>query len=156
MNGQDVNKLFREYGRTLGCVESFTGGEFAHEITKYSGASHFFKGGFVTYATEEKNRILGIGYDLIDRVGVVSQEVAGEMAGHAKFLLNVDYCISFTGNAGPEAMEDKPVGRVFIGITAYETTQVFQYDFEGTREEIVNQAIEEGIKKLLEILENRK
>lgn len=156
MNGQDINKAFRKYGRTLGCVESFTGGAFAYEITKFSGASHFFKGGLVTYATEEKNRLLSISYDLVDRVGVVSQEVAAEMANHAKVLLNVDYCISFTGNAGPEAMEDKPVGRIYIGVSMYGTTQVFQYDFEGSRDEIVQQAIKKGIKILLKNLVDRK
>ena len=77
MNVVTINKLFREYGRTLGSVESFTGGLFAREITKVSGASHFFKGALVTYASEEKNRILGISYDVIDQYGVVSREVAG-------------------------------------------------------------------------------
>lgn len=156
MNGLDVNKLFRLYGRTLGSAESFTGGKFASEISKYSGASHFYKGGFVTYATEEKVRILGIKYDLIDQVGVVSQEVAAEMAGHAKSLLNVDYCVSFTGNAGPTAMEGKPVGEIYIGISSYETTKVFAFHFNGTREEIQNQAIEKAIELLLQILEERK
>jgi PncC family amidohydrolase len=156
MNGLDVNKLFREYGRTLGSVESFTGGKFASEITKYSGASHFYKGGLVTYATEEKVRLLGIKYDLIDMVGVVSQEVAGEMAGHAKALLNVDYCVSFTGNAGPSAMEGKPVGEIYIGIAVYETVKVFAFNFSGTREEIQQQAIDKAIELLLQILEERK
>ena len=59
MTAERINKLFREYGYTLGSVESFTGGGFADAITSISGASHFFKGALVTYATEEKNRILG-------------------------------------------------------------------------------------------------
>ena len=100
MTSADINRLFREKGRTLGSVESFTGGGFAKDITSVSGASHFFKGALVTYATEEKARILGIPYTDIDQYGVVSQEIAGQMAGHGKALLNVDYCVSFTGNAG--------------------------------------------------------
>ena len=54
-------------------------------------------------------------YSEIDTYGVVSQEIAGQMASHGKNLLNVDYCVSFTGNAGPTAMEGKPVGEVYIG-----------------------------------------
>ena len=54
MDKFELNKLFREKGRTLGSVESFTGGRFASEVTSVSGASHFFKGALVTYATEEK------------------------------------------------------------------------------------------------------
>ncbi len=141
MTKEEINKLFREKGRTLGSVESFTGGLFASEITSVSGASHFFKGALVTYATEEKQRILGIPYSDIDAYGVVSQEIAGQMAGHGKSLLNVDYCVSFTGNAGPSAMEGKPVGEVYIGVAYEDKAQVFAYHLEGTREEIQKQAI---------------
>ena len=48
---QDINSLFREKGLTLGSVESFTGGLFAREITAVPGASKFYKGALVTYAT---------------------------------------------------------------------------------------------------------
>lgn len=141
MTSERINSLFREYGRTLGSVESFTGGSFASEVTRVSGASHFFKGALVTYATEEKNRLLGISYDAIDKFGVVSQEVAAEMASHAKALLNVDYCVSFTGNAGPSAMENKPVGEVYVGIAFYDKVQVFALNLEGDRKNIQNKAI---------------
>ena len=142
MDSAGINKLFREKGRTLGSVESFTGGSFAKEITSVSGASHFFKGALVTYATEEKNRLLGISYKDIDEFGVVSKEVAGQMASNGKKLLNVDYCVSFTGNAGPSAMEDKPVGEIHIGIAFSDTAQVYSFNLEGTRQEIQDKAIE--------------
>lgn len=141
MTSADINKLFRDKGRTLGSVESFTGGGFAKDITSVSGASHFFKGALVTYATEEKARILGIPYSDIDSYGVVSQEIAGQMASNGKRLLNVDYCISFTGNAGPTAMEGKPVGEIYIGVAFYDKVQVFSYHLNGSREEIQKEAI---------------
>ncbi len=141
MTSQELNKLFREKGRTLGSVESFTGGGFAKAITEVSGASHFFKGALVTYATEEKNRLLGVSYKDIDEFGVVSKEIAGQMASNGKKLLNVDYCISFTGNAGPSAMEGKPVGEIHIGIAFLDKAQVFSFNLEGSREEIQGKAI---------------
>lgn len=141
MDSIGINKLFREKGRTLGSVESFTGGAFAKEVTSISGASHFFKGALVTYATEEKNRLLGISYKDIDEFGVVSKEVAAQMASNGKKLLNVDYCVSFTGNAGPSAMEDKPVGEIHIGVAFADTAQVHTFNLEGSREEIQNKAI---------------
>ena len=141
MDSVGINKLFREKGRTLGSVESFTGGSFAKEITSVSGASHFFKGALVTYATEEKNRLLGISYKDIDEFGVVSKEVAAQMASNGKKLLNVDYCVSFTGNAGPSAMEGKPVGEVHIGIAFSDTAQVYSFNLEGSRKEIQDKAI---------------
>lgn len=82
MDSKQINELFRKYGRTLGSVESFTGGLFASDITRVPGASHFYKGGLVTYATDEKVRLLGISYEDVDNYGVVSQEIAGQMAGH--------------------------------------------------------------------------
>ena len=141
MDKFELNKLFREKGRTLGSVESFTGGGFAKEITSVSGASHFYKGALVTYATEEKARILGIPYVDIDTYGVVSKEIAAQMGSIGKKLLNVDYCVSFTGNAGPSAMEGKPVGEIHIGLAYYDTVQVHSYQLEGSREEIQNKAI---------------
>ncbi len=156
MTKEDINKLFREHGRTLGSVESFTGGLFASEIVSVSGASHFYKGGLVTYTNETKNRILGIKYDDIDQYGVVSQEIAGQMVGHAQRLLNVDYCISFTGNAGPEAMEGKKVGEIYIGIAAYDLARVFRFELEGSREEIARKAVEIGFELIGNFLLERK
>lgn len=141
MTVKELNVLFREYGLTLGSVESFTGGLFAKSITEVSGASHFYKGGLVTYATEEKNRILGIPYTVIDEFGVVSKEVASLMAANAKKILNVDYCVSFTGNAGPEAMENKPVGLVYIGIAYNDKVDVYEYHLAGDRNSIQNQGV---------------
>lgn len=141
MDKFELNKLFREKGITLGSVESFTGGKFASEITSVSGASQFFKGALVTYANEEKVRVLAIPQSEIDTYGVVSREVGGQMAANGKNILNVDYCVSFTGNAGPEALEGKPVGEIHIGIAFSRCLQVFSYQLEGTREQIQNKAI---------------
>ena len=148
MTVEEINKLFREYGRTLGSVESFTGGLFARSITEVAGASHFYKGGLVTYASEEKNRLLGISYEVIDEFGVVSKEVASLMAASAQKVLNVDYCVSFTGNAGPTAMENKPVGLVYIGVAFYDKVEVYEFNLKGDRNFIQKQ----GVINALEIL----
>ena len=148
MTAEELSNLFKEYGRTLGAAESFTGGAFAASITAIPGASKFFKGSLVTYATEEKIKLLGIDPERIEQFGVVSQEIGGDMTMHAKYILDTDYAISFTGNAGPEAMEGKPVGEIYIGVTAYQTTQVFKYLLKGSREDIVKQALQLGYNHL--------
>ena len=147
----EINKLFRERGLTLGSVESFTGGMFAKEITAVSGASKFYKGGLVTYATEEKARLLGISKDDIEQYGVVSEQIAYQMAENGRDLLDVDVCVSFTGNAGPEAMEGKPVGEIYIGLSSKDGTLVFPYMLKGTR----NFIQEEGVKNALEIIKEK-
>lgn len=147
----EINKLFRERGLTLGSVESFTGGMFAKEITAVSGASKFYKGGLVTYATEEKARLLGISKDDIEEYGVVSEQIAYQMAENGRDLLDVDVCVSFTGNAGPEAMEGKPVGEIYIGLSSKDGTLVFPFMLKGTR----NSIQEEGVKNALEIIKEK-
>ena len=151
----ELKEEFVKRGRTLGCVESFTGGLFAREMTRIPGASKFFKGGIVTYATEVKTRLCGVSEYAVKQFGVVSQEVAMEMAAHGKHLLNVDYCISFTGNAGPDAMEGKPVGEIYIGVCAYELARIQKFQLSGSREEIQNKAIELGIEMLKALLEEK-
>ena len=153
---EEISNLFKEYGRTLGSVESYTGGLFASKITSIPGASHFFKGSLVTYATEEKNRLLSIPYADLDKNGVVSNETAATMAGRGAKLLNVDYCISFTGNAGPSTMEGKPVGQVHIAVNAYDACFSFEFHFEGTRSEIQEQSIIVGCELLKNILIEKK
>ncbi len=155
MDAKRLNELFREKGRTLCSAESFTGGNFAGEVTKVPGASHFFKGAFVTYFTEAKVKLLGIPYEDLDKYGVVSSETAMQMASRARLILKTDYAVSFTGNAGPDTMEGKPAGEVYIGITSYKKTQTYRLNLEGSREEVVRQAIDFALSMLEKaILEN--
>ena len=143
-----VNKYLEELGMTLGSVESFTGGLFASSITSVGGASKVFKGSYITYATEEKIKLLQIPENIIQQFGVVSKEVAYYMANNGRQLLNVDVCVSFTGNAGPDAMEGKPVGEIHIGIATAEAAQIYSLNLQGDRNEIREQAVEFALKKL--------
>ncbi len=142
----------KKYNATIGCVESFTGGEFAAAMTEIPGASKVFKGGLITYTNEEKIRLLGLNYDFIDEFGVVSEECAREMAHRGRALLNCDYCVSFTGNAGPDALEGKPVGLIYIGISTYTRTNVYKYQLEGTRNEIQQKALLISLDLLIEMI----
>ena len=141
INAQDINKLFRDKDLSLGSIESFTGGLFAKEMTAVPGASKFYKGGLVTYATEEKVRLLGIAQDDVDQYGVVSKEIAYQMAKLGREKLNVDCCVSFTGNAGPDTMENKPVGEVYIGLATPQKVEAFGYQLDGSRQEIQEKAV---------------
>ena len=142
MSFKEIQDLFIKKGWTIGSIESFTGGLFAKEVTSVPGASKYYKGTIVTYATSEKERLLGISHEDVTKYGVVSKEIAEQMAYYGRDLLDVDVCISFTGNAGPDAMEDKPVGEIFIGVSTCEGTKVFPYHLKGERFEIQSQAIE--------------
>lgn len=149
MSFEELKKYFVEQGLTLGSIESFTGGLFASTVTKVPGASNFFKGSIVTYATEEKERLLGISHEDVEKYGVVSKQIAEQMAVYGRDVLDVDVCISFTGNAGPSAMENKKVGEIYIGLAKDEKVEVFPFLLEGNRQQIQEQAVQEALKILL-------
>lgn len=137
---------------SISSVESFTVGGFANAIGSISGISAVYCGSLVSYQTRIKRDVLGIEQEIIDRYGVVSKEVAGLMAIDGQEMFDSDVCISFTGNAGPTAMEGKPVGLIYIGVAHDGNIHTFCYELEGSREEIKKQAISLGIEKILEIL----
>ena len=118
-------EAYKEKGLTLGSVESMTGGLFSAKFTEIPGSSAVFKGGIVTYSVEEKINIVGVKKETIGKYGVVSEEVAKEMAEKGRKLLNVDVCVSVTGNAGPTCEPGgKPVGCFYVAVATKDTTTV--------------------------------
>ncbi|WP_044600443.1 CinA family protein, partial [Candidatus Stoquefichus massiliensis] len=117
-----------------------------------SGISAVYRGSLVSYQTRVKRDVLKIDEKVIHQFGVVSNEVAGLMAIQGQRMFDSDLCISFTGNAGPTAMEGKPVGLVYIGIAFQEKIHTFCFELSGGREDIKKQAILLGIEKILNIL----
>ncbi|MCX5774839.1 MAG: CinA family protein [Firmicutes bacterium] len=142
-------------GLTLGSVESLTGGLFSATVTGIPGASKVYRGTIVAYSEDEKTKLLGIKYGLIAKHGVVSAAVALAMATAGLKILNVAVCVSFTGNAGPDALDGLPVGTVYLGIATSKETKVISLQLKGTRNAIRKQcvqiALDESI-KLAEVL----
>ena len=146
-------EVLLEKGYTLGSVESMTAGLFASTFVKTPGSSKVFKGGLVTYAVEEKIKLLGIEENLINYFGVVSKEVAGEMASKGQKALNVDVCVSITGNAGPTVEPGgQPVGRAYIGIVIKDKKCVFEENLRGNRNKIRERAVLALRERLLNLL----
>lgn len=148
---KELVEILRRQELTISCAESLTGGLFASSICEIPGVSKIFKGGVVTYWNEIKNRVLDVPKKVIEECGVVSADCASYMAKGVKNLYKTDISISFTGNAGPDVMEGKPVGLVYIGLCYKDTTYVFEYYFEGTRNDIRRKCVEEGFKRILEL-----
>ena len=136
-----VNKL-KELHLTIGSIESMTGGLFASNITSVPGASKVFKGSVVSYSVLIKENVVGVKKETIDKFGVVSSNVAYEMAEKGRKLLDVDICVSVTGNAGPTAEPgEEGVGVVYLGISSKEGTRTIRKQFNGNREEIRQQTL---------------
>lgn len=145
----ELAKALIKYNISISSVESFTVGNFAAMLGSIPGISKVYKGSLVTYQSNTKERLLGISHEVIEKYGVVSKEIASLMCINGKQILDSDICVSFTGNAGPDAMEGKPVGLVYIGIL-YEGVNIYELKLKGTRQEIQQQAMDFVIRKLIE------
>jgi len=136
-----VGTMLRERGLSVATMESCTGGLLASTITDVGGSSSYFKGGFVAYTAEMKIA-LGVDEGLVRRHGVVSQEVALDMARAARRRLETDFGIGITGVAGPEPLEEKPVGTIHIGLDDPDTSgQGISYTFAQSRAAIKRRAV---------------
>ena len=139
----DLLQSLADKGKTLGSIESMTGGLFAAQATDIPGASNVFKGAIVSYSEEVKIKALGVDPNIIDEHGVVSALVAQQMAAKGREVLGVDIALSITGNAGPTAEPgDAPIGQVYLGLATKDGVWSFGYKFEGTRQEIRQKAVE--------------
>ncbi len=150
-----VAEKLRSRGQTLAVAESCTGGLLAKTLTDVPGASAFFRGGVVTYATDTKTTILGVPAELIEWSGVVSAPCAIEMARGAAKRFRADFALSTTGIAGPDGGTNlTPVGTVFIGLCTPAGTRSIRFCAKGTtREEIRDEAVVAALSFLAEALE---
>lgn len=101
-------------------------------ITDISGASEWFKQGWVVYSNESKMRELGVEKTAFDEgeAGAVSHEVAIQMAKGARYQSDSDVAISITGIAGPGgATAEKEVGRVHVAVVTGDYFLVRRMDF---------------------------
>lgn len=144
-----VAKLLTDKGYSLGTAESCTGGKIAAKMTALPGASAYFKGGIVSYATSVKIDVLQVSEDLIREFSVVSEEVAKAMAVGAKELLHTNFAVATTGNAGPTKGEsDADVGTVCIAIATPTRVVAETYRMGSHRERIVQKSVNKAFEML--------
>ncbi|MBL4861990.1 MAG: CinA family protein, partial [Crocinitomicaceae bacterium] len=137
-----VGDLLIKEDLTLGTVESCTGGAMANEIVSIAGASQYFRGSFVSYANEIKTSLVGINKDDINKHGAVSETIVKQMAQNGREKLNVDYCLSTSGIAGPNGgTEQKPVGLVWIGMAGPSGVVAKKFQFGNARDRNVRRTI---------------
>ena len=149
----ELMKSLKEKKLTITAAESLTGGMFQQELTSIAGASSVFKGGIVCYSNEVKQHVLQVKPETLEKHGAVSAQCAKELAENAARLLESDIGISFTGVAGPDDLEGKPVGTVYIGIAIKgRPTRVEKMTLAGTREANRNRAVKYGCYFILQNL----
>ena len=151
-----LGRLLKEKNKTIATAESCTGGKIAQLLTSVPGASGYFKGSIVSYATEVKMNVLGISEALITEHSVVSKEVASAMALSVQKIMQTDYAIATTGNAGPTKGDaDVEVGTVCIALATPNGVIVEEFNFGQPREKVIDRAVIKSLEMLQkEILKN--
>lgn len=136
-----VGRQLARCKQTIAVAESCTGGRLAGLLTDVPGASDYFRGGWVAYSNQMKVRELGIGVQLVERYGAVSEQVASAMAGRARKKAAADVAIGITGIAGPGGgSAEKPVGLVYIGLDWTGGCETKRYALGGDRNTVRERA----------------
>lgn len=151
-----VLEAARAAGKTVGTAESLTGGLIAATLTDVPGSSDVVRGGIVSYSSDVKRDVLGVGRETLALCGAVSEETACAMAEGARRALACDVAVSVTGIAGPGGAEPgKPVGTVWIGRADAALTCARCCHFPGTRDEVRLLTVRAALEFALEALEAR-
>lgn len=149
-----IHSIFIAKDLSLSVAESCTGGLICHYLTAVPDASSFLAAGVITYSAESKKRILGIPQKVFSAHGIVSEETARQMAERVRRLTKTDVAVSTTGNLGPEVLENKPKGLVFVAISSKKGTVSKKLQMKGTRAQIKEKAVIAALKFLAEVVGN--
>ncbi|NOZ68149.1 MAG: CinA family protein [Deferribacteres bacterium] len=148
-----VHGIFKNRGLTLSAAESCTGGLISHYLTAPAGASAFFSAGVICYSVDAKKTILGIPEETVSGYGVVSEETAREMAERVRMITGTDYSVSTTGNLGPDVLEGKERGLVYIAAVGEGKTIAQELRLHGDRDANREEAALSALRLLIELVE---
>ena len=151
---QVVDRLI-EKNFHISFAESCTGGMCCGTIVNVTNASKVLDVSFVTYANEAKMKFLGVNADTILSHGVVSEEVAYEMAKGVCKTAGSEVGVGITGVAGPGGgTAKKPVGMVCFGFCINGQTVTYTKQFgEIGRNQVRKSSVEFVLQTLLELLD---
>jgi PncC family amidohydrolase len=146
---EELVSLLQKHKYTISMAESCTGGLLAACIVSVPDASKVFNQSFVTYTEEAKIKYAHVKKETIQKYGVVSEEVAYEMAIGVKKESNSNVGIGITGYAGPTGDN---VGLVCFGLAINNEAYAYEMWFKGSRNDIRAQAVEFIVRKAIEKL----
>ena len=155
MPSSDVVRLHEALlarGETVAAAESLTAGLFCATLAEVPGASATLRGGVVVYATELKAVLAGVPGDLLAAHGPVSPETAGALAEGVRERCGSTWGIGLTGVAGPDPVDGHGPGRVYLGVSDGQRTDVVELDLPGERADVRRGAVTAAVAALLERL----
>lgn len=138
---------------TIAFAESCSGGLASSLVTDIAGSSEYLKGSVVSYTNDIKEKVLGVNPETLKKEGAVSSKCACEMAAGVRKLMDADFGISITGNAGPGGSEGKPVGLVYIAVANRAIVYWQEHHFDGNRTENKLRIAQAAINMMLDKLQ---
>lgn len=150
---QVVEKLIQKQYR-ISFAESCTGGMCCATLVNVPKASSVLDMSFVTYADSAKIQLLGVSEDTIIANGVVSENVAREMAVGVAELAKTQIGIGITGIAGPTGETvNKPIGMVCFGYFINGNVKTYTTEFGNIgRNQVRKASVKFVFQTLLELL----
>jgi nicotinamide-nucleotide amidase len=137
-----VGRLLKSVQKSVGTVESCSGGALAHSLVTIPGSSDYFMGSFLTYSNALKMQLADVNEADIKKYGAVSSQVVEQMAVNGKNKLGVDYCIATSGIAGPDGgSEEKPVGTIWVAIAFDNQAVSKMFQFGDNRERNIQMTV---------------
>ena len=146
--GKRIGTRATSAGWSVAVAESLTGGAIDAALAATDDASDWFAGGLVAYSSRVKFDVLGVSPG-----PVVTATCAMQMAAGVRRLLGADVAVSATGAGGPEPMEGKSPGTVFIATSAGDRTVVEEFHFAGGPAEVVDATVERALRFLDDALD---
>jgi nicotinamide-nucleotide amidase len=151
---QKLGDLLLHKAWQVTCAESCTGGGIGYAITGISGSSSWFKQGYITYSNDAKHQLLGVSTNTLQNFGAVSAQTVEEMATGAAKNASAQCAIAVSGIAGPDGgSAEKPVGTVWFGFAIEQKVKAERQHFYGDRQQIREQAIDFGLLRMYELLD---
>lgn len=143
-----IAELVDSAGLSVAVAESLTGGMVASALAESPGASTWFRGAVVAYASEVKHQLL-----TVPPGPVVSAEAAAAMADGVRQLLRADIAVALTGAGGPRGQDGQPPGTVFLGLSDGLHIQVEHHHFDDDDPaEVCARTVAEALRLLLKHL----
>ena len=148
-----VGNILKSRHQTIATAESCTGGSLASLLAKHPGSSAFYFGSVVSYDNSVKEHLLGVPEEMIKTHGVVSEEVAYEMANSIRNQIGTDYAIATSGIAGPSGgTPEKPVGTVWIAWATHQGTKAECFHLGKLREQVIARTCQKALVGLLKLM----
>lgn len=148
---EKIIRILIDKNYTLTAAESCTGGLFLGRLINVSGASSVIREGYVTYSEEAKMKCLGVLESTLKKYGVVSEEVAKEMARGAAQNAGAEVGIGITGVAGPGGGSiEKPVGTVCIACYLPNILISKRFEFPGNRRTVRELSVSNALQLLFD------